>query len=219
MTGKNDDDVISIYIEEGTIGGNTYHVQLDGDDEQRPLCWRARHGNGLGFKCTRPAGWQTDHPGTGACGRHGGGAGAPIQKGRKAYVTRSKLANKIDDLLANRAVLTDLSKELAAAKAVFEEMIENAPNYNDDEFGTFVYRLMNLTGTIGTLVDKISKIETRSSLTAAQVVYLRAAMVDVILKYINPDERERVIQEILFRMGGSDSNAALMLSVNGHNTK
>jgi hypothetical protein len=46
-------------------------------------------------------------------------------------------------------------------------------------------------------------VENRNTLTAAQVLYLRATVADIIMKYLpDPFERERAAKEIANRMGG-----------------
>ena len=57
------------------------------------------------------------------------------------------------------------------------------------------------------MTDKISLIQSRQALTAAQVMYVRAAIVDVFVKHIkDPTDREHAVKDLVFRLGGTDEN-------------
>lgn len=189
--------------EEGTIGGTTYYVRLKGE-KVRALCFRKMK-NQPDMRCTHEAGYRTDHLGTGACRFHGGAPKMPaITNGMTAHVTRMRLQNKIDDYLGkSRDELLDLTQHLAATRAIFDEFMGGFPNVDDESYGIWFNRFNVLITTLGTLVEKISRIDSRNTLTAAQVLYLRATMIDVLMKYVpDPDQRERVVKEIAYRMGG-----------------
>ena len=199
-------DAKVINVEEGTLGGDTYHVLMPGKIEPKPLCFRKIHNSNE--RCTLPAGYRTDHVGQGACSRHGGTTKRlTITNGVTAVKTRMRLADKIDNYLhMSRDELLDLTQHLAATRAIFDEFMDEFPNPNDNNYGTWFARFNTLITTLSTLVDKISRIDSRNTLTAAQVLYLRATMVDILMKYIgNPDDRERAIREIASRLGGDVS--------------
>jgi hypothetical protein len=124
--------------------------------------------------------------------------------GRKAVKTKNRLADQIDDYLnKDREDLLDLTYHLAATRVIFDEFIEGYPDPEADDYGLWFHRFTNLIGTMGTLVEKISKVDARNSLTAAQVLYIRAVMVDMFLKYIpDPDLREQALRDLASRMGG-----------------
>lgn len=198
-------DAKVVEIQRGTIGGDTYLVRLPNNGrEPKALCYRKMK-NMPAMRCTHEAGYRTSHLGTGACRFHGGADKTPtITTGMTAVKTRLLLKDKIEGYLdKSRDELLDLTQHLAATRAIFDEFIENFPNPNDDEYGIWFMRFNALISTLGTLVDKISRIDSRNTLTAAQVLYLRATMVDVLLKYLpDPDSRERAVKEIALRMGG-----------------
>lgn len=199
-------DAKIVKVEEGTLGGDTYHVQIKGNTDSKKLCFRKIHNSEE--RCTMPAGYRTDHVGQGACSRHGGTTKKlTITNGMQATKTRMRLADKIDDYLnMSRDELLDLTQHLAATRAIFDEFMLEFPNPTDDNYGTWFARFNTLITTLSTLVDKISRIDSRNTLTAAQVLYLRATMVDILMKYIgNPDDRERAIREIASRLGGDVS--------------
>lgn len=194
-----------VEIKRGTIGGDTYFVRLPNNGkEPKALCFRKMK-NQPTMRCTHEAGYRTSHLGTGACRFHGGADKTPtISTGKNAVMTRLRLSEKIDDYLdKSRDELLDLTQQLAAARAIFDEFIEKFPSPDDEGYGLWFMRFNALISTLGTLVDKISRIDSRNTLTAAQVLYLRATMVDILMKYVpEPDTRERVVKEIAARMGG-----------------
>jgi hypothetical protein len=82
-------------------------------DRDKPLCGGKRRGEGAGKTCTRPAGWGTDHVGTGRCKLHGGKTPSHQQAGQKA--------------LAERAVATfGLPREIDPRDALLEEVYRTA---------------------------------------------------------------------------------------------
>jgi hypothetical protein len=202
---------------EGTVGGVTYYITKKGDVKEYPVCFRIinnkeKNPDGL-LRCANPAGHNTDHPGTGACSVHGGVLANVdnvikfIKNGRSAYVTRASLSGKIERYLNEDAEqLFDLSKELAALRAIFEEVIEKMAEPTDPlKYGDDVFRIVNLVGTIGTLVEKISRINSRNTLTSAQVLYLRATVADILVKYIrDPNDREQAVKELTSRVTGNE---------------
>lgn len=199
------DDCRAIREEEGTAGGVTYHITKKGKgQEEQPVCFR-RLTDGSGNRCSRKAGYGTWHLGEGACKFCGGTAGRKPTTGRHAKMARRRLKKTVEKYLANdHTRLMDLTPELATMRILFQEFIEDFPVSTDDNFGIELHRVTNLVGTIGTLVDKISRIESRNTLTAAQVLYLRVTMADILMKYIaDPDDRDRAVAELADRVGGS----------------
>lgn len=195
---------------EGTPGGVTYIVKLPKLKEKKSLCFRPLKQEPH-KRCTHEAGYRTDHLGTGACRFHGGNTGLNprITNGMQAKVTRSRLQDKIDAYLGkDRSQLLDLSYHLAATRVIFDEFIDDFPEPGGDEeteeaYSVAFYRFNIMISTLGNLVDKITRIEARSTLTAAQILYIRATMVDLIMKYIvDPDDRDRFLREMANRMGG-----------------
>lgn len=195
--------------ETGTIGGTTYHVTLKGESIPRPLCFRRVKNGEVPFsRCSNVAGFKTDHVGTGACAYHGG-ASKPhgIVTGVNARVTKLRLQDKIDEYLKmDRDRLMDLSYQLAATRAIFDEFIVSFPDPSDDDYGISLHRFQGIVGTLSTIVEKISKIDNRNTLTTAQVLYLRATVADILMKYLtDPEVRERAARELAARMGGDMS--------------
>jgi hypothetical protein len=195
----------------GDVGGTTYFILLSGAKESKPLCYRKIH-NSIEH-CGNPAGFRTDHLRTGACFLHGGANTSSIVlvNGRTATSMRKALQNRVNDyLLKNRDNLLDLTYELATARAIYDEFVEIMPDPEDDTYGTAIYRFINLLSAVSNLVEKMSKTESRNTLTTAQVMYLRVTMVDIFVKYISdPFQRERAARELAKRLGG-DIEAELL---------
>ncbi|MEV1315355.1 hypothetical protein AB0J14_04640 [Micromonospora arborensis] len=82
-------------------------------DLGKPKCGGKRRGEGAGKLCTRPAGWGTDHVGTGRCKMHGGSTRSHTVAGQKA--------------LAEQAVKTfGLPREIDPRDALLEEVHRTA---------------------------------------------------------------------------------------------
>lgn len=205
-------EVVVVREELNTAGGTTYWIYRNDDPERTeiPVCFRPLTGKdtkGKGYRCNRYAGLGTDHPGTGACRLHGGvtNLAAKIKTGKGAIVTRSVLQDRIDEFLTgDLSDLSDLSVELAGMRAIFREFLEEFPEVDDDTYGIALARATKLVNAIGSLLEKISKIEARNTLTAAQALYLQATVADILLKNIpDPDKRERAVRELTNRMTGA----------------
>jgi hypothetical protein len=123
---------------------------------------------------------------------------------------RGRLKERVEDYLKlDRTQLLDLTSELAVTKAIYDEFLESHPDVTDEEFGVWLHRYQAIIGMLGSLVDKISLIDNRNTLTTAQVMYAKSVMLDIILKYIaDPAARERVAKELASRLGG-DTKVAL----------
>lgn len=201
---------ILIKEEQNTPGGTTYWVVdvHNGEKQERAVCYRLLNGldkKGQGFRCNRPAGMGTNHYGSGACRLHGGVTSlSTLKTGRSAVVTRTVLQDKIEEFLSgDLSDLSDLSLELAAMRAIFHEYLENFPQIDEDNYGIALVRATKLVASIGTLLEKISKIEARNTLTAAQALYLQATVADILLKHL-PDVtlRELAVKELTNRISG-----------------
>lgn len=83
------------------------------DRGTKSYCDGKRRGEGAGKTCTRPAGWGTDHAGTGRCKLHGGKTPTHQAAGKKA--------------LAEKAVATfGLTREVDPRDALLEEVYRSA---------------------------------------------------------------------------------------------
>lgn len=120
--------------------------------------------------------------------------------GRQAYTSRAKLKRTRDAYLEDRDKLMDLSEELATLRAIFQEFLDVFADPNQDDYGIHLNRVIKIISTMGTLVDKISKIESRNKITAAEVMYLQATVADLLIKYIHdPVQQEQAVKELVMR--------------------
>lgn len=195
-------------VDQDTPGGVTYYIVHPTEETARPTCFRQKR-QGINERCSFTAGYKTWHVGTGACYLHGGGSpetSGALVNGKKSKL-RVRLQEKIDGYLKlDRAKLLDLTEELAVTKAVFNELLEKLPEPDADDYGIWFHRFSQALGMLGNLVEKIARVDNRNSLTAAQVLYLRATVADILMKYIpDPDNRERAAKELASRMGGDVS--------------
>jgi hypothetical protein len=200
---------------EGMQGGITYYITHKDYTEETALCFRLirdpnKQDEEKTLRCANHAGMGTEHVGSGACKYHGGASTSvinTIKTGKGAVMTRKSLSDKIDTYLGEDSEkLFDLSKELAAMRAVFEEFMETFASPTDEaKYSGDLYRLVNLVGTVGTLVDKISRINSRNTLTSAQVLYIRATVADILVKYLrDPIQREMAVKELTSRVTGNE---------------
>jgi glutamate mutase epsilon subunit len=99
--------------------------------------------------------------------------------------------------------LMDLSVELATIRVLFQEFMGRFPEPEDKNYGVELNRAISMVQATGSLVEKISKIESRNTLTAAQVLYLRVVIADILTKWI-PDVRHRelAIADLNHRVAG-----------------
>lgn len=218
-----------IRVDKTTYGGPTYYVTRIGSDKEEALCFRPSRGKGNTkvvdadgrlIRCDYPAGRNTDHLGYGACSRHGGGGKGEIL-GNPLFIMSSKgnggkiqktIKTRIDEFRnKDKAELYDLTYELSTVRAIFEELVERLPDPNNDDFPGELYKIVNLVGTIGSLVDKISRIESRNTMTVAQVLYLRTVVADILMKFItDPEQRELAARELAQRVGGTGEYARVL---------
>lgn len=201
-------DCTRIEKERDTIGGDTYYVQHPKWEGERAICFRPVKNipvedkagrNRHGALCERDAGWRTDHPGEGACRTHGGMGGRNNAiNGNRSEKSAKHMRSRIEDYISNdQNQLMDLSFELGALRVMFQDMIDMFPDPESDDYTIYVARTLKMITAAGSLVDKISKIENRNTITINQVLYVRALIANMFMKYIpDPDMRERAIKEL-----------------------
>lgn len=215
-------EVLHITLEKGTVGGVTYWVEHpDWKGQERALCYRKMKFAGKGdhpldSHCSRKAGWGTSHVGEGSCKYHGGNISGTgnMTNGRAAKGTRSQLKDRIDDYIetGDRQGMLDLSFELGSLKVLFQELIEYFPEPDDKNYTLQVTRAVGMIQATGSLVDKISKIQSRNNITTAQVMYLRVVMADILARHISdPDDRERAISDLMARIRGGEGDQELRM--------
>ena len=213
-------EVLHVTAEKKTLGGDTFWIQHeDWPGEERALCYRKIRpfsqkdkGYPADSRCNNQAGWGTSHFGEGACKNHGGSDKKIMERssnGAVKTVFKTQLRRKIEEYIesGDRDSMLDLTYELAAIRVLFQDLLEQFPDPEDKTYTIQVNRAINMIQATGSLVDKISRIQTRSSITAAQVMYLRATVADILAKHITEiDQRERAIKELMARVGGGEGD-------------
>ena len=157
--------------------------------------------SGSGRPCARPAGWGTEHPGSGKCKLHGGRSpGGPIVHGRYSLAHRASLAEKAERFLDDPAP-GDLTAELALMRALLQDYLERfgehlALRAEDIQF------LAGLVEQVGRLVERISRIHNATALTQAELQLLQARLADLLVQYVaDPDARRRFLDELRAAVG------------------
>jgi hypothetical protein len=132
------------------------------------------------------------------CKLHGGaspkGADSPhFKHGRYSKYAPKQIADKLatfenDDPLS-------LIPELQIQRALMADYLsrfEHSGLTRDD-----VHALMTWNGDIGKQVERISKMQNDTALTAAEVVFIQTRIVDLLVKYIDdPDKRRAFVEEL-----------------------
>jgi hypothetical protein len=171
----------------------------------RPLCdanLRLRPGE----TCSQPAGWGTDHVGTGRCRFHGGatprGADSPhfVHGGYSGYI-QDQIAEKVR--VFENADPFDLTHELALTRALLADFISRIETpYAASALET----ISLLVDRIRKIVESINRIKNDSALTAAEITYLAARSAEVVTRYIDDPVRQKAfIQELFGGIAGANS--------------
>lgn len=211
-------EALHVTIEKGTIGGDTYWVEHpDWEGEEVALCWRRVRGSDEpGARCSQEAGFGTWHSGAGACRYHGGLAGRNVKTGKNAPVSRSHLAKKINDYIetGDRDSMLDMTYELAAMRVLFQEVVDHFPSPDEQGYSGNVQRLISMVTATGSLLDKISRIQSRNNITAAQVMLLRVTIAEILVKYV-PDvgKREMAMKELMDMIPGGEGDTETRMVV------
>ena len=132
----------------------------------------------------------------GRCRIHGGASpGRPLVHGRYSVAHRNALAEKQAAFLADPRP-ADLSEELALTRALLADYLERfddgGPLRAED-----IGHLLGLIGSIGSQVERIHRIRNANAITAAEVRYFTARLVDLIGKYLpDPERRAQFMAEL-----------------------
>ena len=166
-------------------------------EADKPRCMELiRKGANKGKPCTRPAGYQTVHPGVGPCIHHGGGSSmwtgnAPVKvdedgEGEVALAPHEKSIHKRIEELRSDPDLFDGRKELATLIALLERAVARV-----DEYG-FGSSTMNAEAR--QLAVSVSNIRLKvMAALAARGYYMTLDQVLDILKRIGEIWHERML--------------------------
>lgn len=160
---------------------------------------KKRHGG----ECQRPAGWGTDHAGTGRCKLHGGGTGTgrPPIHGRYSVKRRGDLQAKIAQFY-NDPAAGDLRSELALLRAFLQDYLDRFPD-GVPLTAMDIDRIYNMVDAIGKLVERIAKILATTALTQAELQLLQVTLIDAISEFVpEPDRQRAFVSRIAGAFGG-----------------
>lgn len=158
--------------------------------------------NRSGQPCKRPAGWGTDHVGTGKCKLHGGaslkGAQHPNFKTGVNSIYRDYLPDGIKSKVEafENADPLDLTHELAVTRALLADFLSRfVEGTRLDAISISI--ASDLVDRINKTVATISKIKNDTALTGAEVTFLAAGIVALLDRYVDdPTKREAFKQEL-----------------------
>jgi len=152
-------------------------------------------------RCGKPAGWGTNHLGTGKCRIHGGSEkmGRPPVHGRYAVKHREKLHSKMQEFL-NDPAPANLMPELAIQRALLQDFLERLTDQPLDAKSSG--HIFEMTESISRLVERITKMLNQTALTQMDVRYLQAILTDMIVRYIDdPAKRAEFVAELRSAFG------------------
>lgn len=157
-----------------------------------------------GKRCRNPA-----VSGSNVCRAHGAKGGRPIETGRYSKILRGQVAEKIDMVATGDP--TDLLPELQVQRALFAEYINRFDEYTrltaED-----IHRMMNWSESIGRMVERIVKQQNETALTAAEIRYLQARIVDTVRHFIDDTSTQQAFIRALFGVTGDAPADARVIS-------
>ena len=141
--------------------------------------------------CDLPAGWGTDHPGTGRCKLHGGNN--PIKHGRYSTVLRGELGKHIIEHMDDPNPL-DLAPEMAVLRGQLTLWLDRLGEFDNGVTPEQAAAIGMVVSGLQRLADTVSKIETRAALTTREMVYLVTSLADILREEIeDADQLRRIL--------------------------
>ena len=156
----------------------------------------------IGARCSRPSGAGTEHKGYGRCVKHAGRIlPVGLRHGRGSVRLRKQLHDKIQAHV-QRPNLLDLSMEISVQRALLDEIVARTSYADEIDVIGLAEKAIKLADLVGRQAERISAMNQRESLTAAQVLYLQVTIVDMFTKYIqDPSIRQVAAMELVERLG------------------
>lgn len=170
----------------------------------------------IGIRCANLAGANTDHNGYGACHIH---QFQPkligLKTARDATKRRESLTRRIEEYASDPNRL-DLGRELGTQRTMLEAMVEQLAALLDmDDIGEDTTRrsivrlqeqIVRLSDLVGRQVERIVTIDQKHALSAGQVLYLQAVVIDVLNRWIeNPTRRDMAARDLMERLGSGSA--------------
>jgi hypothetical protein len=152
-----------------------------------------------GNPCKNEAGKETDHFGTGKCYLHGGcSKGQPLKHGRYAKSAHGRLGKKIQEHMLDPNPL-DLRPELAVLRARISFTTDQMDETDSLPTAEQSESLLLIIGGVQKLADTISKIQTRTALTANESQYYAVRLADILTTEIHYIRKEAISDEDALR--------------------
>lgn len=144
----------------------------------------------------------------GRCRMHGGKAtGRPIIHGRYSLKHRESLQAKMQQFLDDPQP-GELYDELALIRTLLQDYLDRFPDGVPLALSD-MKAIVEINESIGRMVERISRILNQTALTQADILYLRAMLVDLIVRYIDePDRRDAFFDELRLALGPSRRSSA-----------
>lgn len=163
--------------------------------------------------CRLRAGWGTIHLGRGRCRLHGGitrvDDGRLKRGGRYSEVLPAQLREKYQSFLEEAEAIEDVSSEIALKRSLLatylspalERLTEEALGDGEFPLGD-VAALLDWASEIEKGAMRLARIENLGALTQAEVSLVEMAVVDVLCRYIeDEDKRLKAVNELAWRLG------------------
>jgi len=156
-----------------------------------------------GTKCKRPAGWGTDHAGSGKCKLHGGASLKGIESprydsGRYSKYVPKTVQEKIAEL--DNYPLLDLADELQTQRALIADYLGMVQGGERPLIETNIEMLISWMNKVGVMVERIIKINNETALTSAEIAHLKFRTADLVTKYIDGPAKQRQFIIELFQI-------------------
>lgn len=138
--------------------------------------------------------------GTQRCRMHGGGSpGRPLLHGRYSLAHHDALAEKVDHFLSDPRP-GELIDELALMRALLQSYLERFTGEIEAED---IGRVFGMVEAISRLVERVARIFNQTALTQVEVQLLEARIVDLVLRYVEPDRQIAFLDELRSSLGSS----------------
>lgn len=149
------------------------------------------------------------------CRMHGGASpGRPVIHGRYSLAHRAALADKMRAFLEDPRP-GDLSHELALMRALLADFLDRFPT-GQPLPAKEIERIMAMIAEVSRLVERISRIQNATALTAAEVRLLEAVLADLLTRYLDdPTKRLRFLDELQEAVGRDSERASAYLGADG----
>lgn len=172
--------------------------------------------NRSGQPCKRPAGWGTDHVGSGKCKLHGGsslkGFEHPNFKTGSNSIYRDFLPDQIKAKVAafENADPLDLTHELAITRGLLAEFLSRfVTGTNLDAISISI--ASDLIDRINKTVATISKIKNDTALTGAEVTFLAMRMITLLDRYVDDADKREAFKSEIFSLAVPENTSLITI--------